>query len=166
MEIRQETRCRKCSPKNRAGDYGHDERLSYQNPSSPRRHTSGGGSLVMRKVVLPLIAPYAQLREPDPEPNLFQKLDEIVQAHINIYKLKNATRKRLGKPTESPVKEEPLKQEPKTTDAPIDIGVVEKKRSDNTEIVWEGGSKFNCGEQKSRTLSPRRKTARSQRNLR
>ena len=162
MEIRQETRCRKCSPKNRAGDYGHDERLSYQNPSSPRRHTSGGGSLVLRKVVVPLMAPYYQLREPEPEPNLFQKMDEIVQGYINIYKMKNATRKRLGKPTESPVKEKPLKQEHKIADAPP----IEVVKQEPSRDIWEGGSKFNCGEQKSRTLSPRRKTARSRRNLR
>jgi hypothetical protein len=68
--------------------------------------------------------------------------------------LKNRT------PAESPVQKEALKQVPKIADAPIDV--VNKPVPEG----WEGGREFNCGEQKSRTLSPRRKTTLSRRNLR
>ena len=156
MKIRQETRCRKCSPKNRAGDYGHDERL---NPSSPRRHTLGGdpmGSLLM-KVLTPNLPNWLRQIEPEPKPNMSENIKGQINNAMDVRRL-NATHKTPGA---SPGEKVSFK--PKIVNPPITVTEVTKPDSG---VTWEGGRKFNSGEQKSNILSPRRKTALSRRNLR
>ena len=163
MKIRQETRCRKCSPKNREGDYGHDEHLSYLDPSSPRRHTLGGnpiGSLMM-KVVTPQLPIWLRPIAPDSKHNPIEKMHDKFDNYLTIRRLNARLRKKSG---ESLEKKESFEQVPKIADAPIEV--VKPEPEGGLTNIWEGGSKFDCGEQQSRTFSPRRKTALSQRNLR
>jgi hypothetical protein len=136
-------RCRKCS-----GHFRDDERLSYLNPSSQRRRALGGNpfeSLAM-KVVTPLLPNWLRPIAPDSKPNVFEKVTERIQHIRNVHYIKHR------KPAESPVKTEPFKQVPKIV-ARIEVVEPVKKR----EGTWEGGNKFNCCEQRSRTFSPRRK---------
>jgi hypothetical protein len=92
---------------------------------------------------------------PEPKPNVFEKIKERITDFRNVHALKQHLQHRT--PAESPVKKEALKQ---VADAPIDVV------NNPVPEGWEGGREFNCGEQKSRTLSPRRKTTLSRRNLR